>query len=162
MNSQHEESRNYLSKLRAGQPVSTIETNDSTQKLLPESRVIRLFARFQAKYTHRWMSAVDDDEVYGLAMADWREELSGITDADILVGLGRLPQSWPPTSGEFRALCKPSEQKSEKHNTAAYLPFVKQKQLEAPRNKSLAKSKLSEMRRILKGDRNIDVVANHG
>lgn len=102
------------------------------------------------------------DEIRELAMADWREELAGLTDDEIMIGLGQLPASWPPTSGEFKVLCQPSKQKSVEHNTRAYLPFEKQKQLEAPRDRLLAKNKLNEMRRILKGNRNIDVVAHHG
>ncbi|MCP5004667.1 MAG: hypothetical protein GY941_12125 [Planctomycetes bacterium] len=61
------------------------------------------------KYTHKWASAYPDDEFIDEAKRDWAEELKGLTYMQIKQGLDTTTDhypSWPPTVGEFKALCK--------------------------------------------------------
>jgi len=124
---------------------------------LPKSQVIGIFSKLQARYTHKWNSAIDDDEIYELALVDWQEELAGLTSGQITYGLANLPKSWPPTSGEFKDLCE-GKKETWQHNTAAYLPLEKSKALPAPRNKKLARKALAKIKLTLKGNINVDVV----
>lgn len=88
--------------------------------------------------------------MYKLAVADWQEELAGLTDEQIIIGIAALPKSWPPTSGEFRDLC---EQKSAEwaHNTAAYKPFDRSKALELKADPALARAELEKSKKLLRG-----------
>jgi len=117
----------------------------------------------QAKYPHKWASAIDDDDVYKLAVSIWQQDLAGLSDEEIKTGLSALPKSWPPTSGEFRDLCEQKEPMWQ-HNTSSWRPFPKIESLDMSaeakaKRKKVAKSKLAECKRILKGNRVIDTVA---
>lgn len=110
--------------------------------------MIKIFARFQAKYTHKWTSAVDDDAVYQLAITDWQEELAELTDEQIMLGLANLPKSWPPTSGEFRDLC---EEKTDdwEHRTAAYSAFDKSRAIELKADPENVKDERLKARKLV-------------
>ena len=153
----HEATKQYLDNLITRQQGHTNAINERTPKLLQKSKVPRLFSRFQAKYTHKWLSAIDNDEVYELAVIEWQEGLAGLSNKQILVGIANLPKSWPPTSGEFRDLC---EEKNDEwsQNTAAYKFFDKSKAISYDGDRNLARKKLAEAKRILNGDRQIEVI----
>lgn len=105
--------------------------------------MVRLFAKFQVIYSHKWTSAIDNDELYALALEEWSERLYGLSADDIATGLANLKSEWPPTPNEFKELCIGDNL----HNTGAYKPF--QKKLEPPRDKELAKEKMSEIKAML-------------
>lgn len=74
-------------------------------KPLQKSVAIRLFARFQVIYTHKWMSAIPAGKMYDLAIEEWSERLAGLTVDQIKHGIDNLPADWPPSPLEFRDLC---------------------------------------------------------
>lgn len=66
------------------------------------------------RYRHAWTSEYvgdggeSDDEALALAMADWSEALSGMTDAQIRAGFRAdylRADHWPPSPPEFAAMC---------------------------------------------------------
>ena len=92
---------------------SQTHTQSSTESVpahLPEAWVAKLQARLTAIYGQKFTSFLPDQE----AAREWRETwaiaLRDLTGEQIAVGLEKLMQGaheWPPTTGEFRALCKP-------------------------------------------------------
>jgi len=61
------------------------------------------------KYSHKWASQFPDEAFTIEAKKIWAMDLSGLSNNQIKQGLDtmidRYP-SWPPTLGEFKALCK--------------------------------------------------------
>lgn len=90
-----------------------------------------------------------------MMIADWQEQLAGMTDEQIMVGLGNLPKSWPPTVDEFRVLCTGGDvSKGLSHNTAAYIPFIPErarKGIEKKADKQKAHSALGKAKAMLSG-----------
>lgn len=77
---------------------------------LPEAWVAKLQARLTAIYGQKFSSICPDEA----AAREWREcwaiALRDLTGEQIAAGLDKLMRGaheWPPTTGEFRALCKP-------------------------------------------------------
>jgi len=70
---------------------------------IPTSWVSALFKRFQARYGHRWVSAIDGIEE--VAVEEWRNRLSGVTGEQIKHGLESWDGDWPPSSEEFKKAC---------------------------------------------------------
>ena len=133
-------------------------TNSRQCDGIGQQRVKRLFALLQANYGVRWKDQTGTGDALRLSMQVWDEKLAGITDEQIKFGLDNLPEDFTPTPAKFKSLCK-NNAGGLSHNTAAYLPFARDKQLPAPKNKSLARKKLAEARRILAGARSIEQVA---
>lgn len=73
---------------------------------LPDSWVKSLFARLQVRYGDAWVRKWDGVDMAAVE-ADWSEELGGFANAPdaIKYGLANLPRDWPPTAGQFAALC---------------------------------------------------------
>jgi hypothetical protein len=76
------------------------------------SAIDRLYARFASMYMHKWSSHFTSPDV----IADWKKAWtsalinSGITFQMALEGIERCRTefpTWPPTEGQFVALCKP-------------------------------------------------------
>ena len=76
------------------------------------SAIDRLYARFASMYMHKWSSHFTSPDV----IADWKKAWtgalinSGITFQMALEGIERCRiahPTWPPTEGQFVALCKP-------------------------------------------------------
>lgn len=76
------------------------------------SAIDRLYSRFASMYMHKWSSHFTGPEV----VADWKKAWSsaliaeGITPRLALEGVERCRKeypTWPPTEGQFIALCKP-------------------------------------------------------
>ncbi len=92
---------------------SATHTQSSTESVpahLPEAWVAKLQARLTAIYGQKFTSFLPDQS----ATLEWRETwaiaLRDMTGEQIAVGLDKLMKGaheWPPTTGEFRALCKP-------------------------------------------------------
>ena len=151
---EHKEAKQRLDALLANQQDSTRGTRENTKeglqkKPLSRARVVRILSHLQARYTHRWQSAIENDEVYALVVTDWMRELSGLKDSQIAHGLSLLPVSWPPTCGEFRLLCTgENEEDGKRHDFNGY---AKRIEFEKPRNRRIAKDACNKMRRILRG-----------
>jgi len=84
--------------------------NRSNGLSLPAAWMHKLQLRMVSIYGHRFQSLFQDEA----ALADWRDTwaraLSGVTGEQIAQGLAKLAtgtDGWPPSSGEFRALCVP-------------------------------------------------------
>ena len=77
------------------------------------SAIDRLYARFASMYMHKWSSHFTSPDV----IADWKKAWtsalidSGITFQMALEGIERCRAehpTWPPTEGQFIALCRPA------------------------------------------------------
>lgn len=60
----------------------------------------RLLVRYGSKWLNLW-AGVPEDAV----KADWSEQLAAVTPAGVRFALDNLPDDYPPTVGQFRALC---------------------------------------------------------
>lgn len=94
------------------------------------------------------MSLIEDAEIHKLTVADWQGLLAGLSDEQIKAGLDKLPNDWPPTAGEFRALCVGS-QGPWQLRTAAYLPMDRSHLLEVKPDKGKAQAALVKAREFL-------------
>lgn len=74
--------------------------------MLPDAWVKSLFARMQVRYGDSWTRKWEGLDMAAVE-ADWSEELGGFANAPdaIKYGLAHLPREWPPTAGQFAALC---------------------------------------------------------
>jgi hypothetical protein len=63
-----------------------------------------LFARLLVRYGASWLRMWDGVEIEAVK-ADWSRMLAGFKESAIRHALDHLPDSKPPTAGEFRALC---------------------------------------------------------
>jgi hypothetical protein len=70
---------------------------------LPKAWVSALFKKFQARYGHKWTTAIEGIEE--IAVNEWAEGLSGVTGEQIKRGLSEWAEAWPPSMGEFKAAC---------------------------------------------------------
>lgn len=115
---------------------------------LPKSVTIRLFARFQVIYTHKWTSAVPAGKIYDLAVEEWSERLAGLTVEQIKNGIDNLPSEWMPTPLQFKDLCLGTN-KDLTHASGAYKLFEKPKGIEM--SKELKEEYRNKGRDILRG-----------
>ena len=98
---------------------------------------------------HKWTSAIDGmEEVF---LSGWSEDLAGVTGPQIANGLKSLPDDWPPSADEFRALCLGKIDDWE-HSGPAYKILDKSRLLGSDQNKELGQSAVSKMKDLLKGD----------
>lgn len=85
-------------------------TQDAKSKQpLDDLLVSRLFARLAAKYGQKWSSLYPTTPALQIAKSEWAKELSCVSDSLIGYGLDKCLEkhpSWPPTIGEFKALCR--------------------------------------------------------
>lgn len=66
-----------------------------------------LFRTFARRFGYRWRQQFEDLKARSLWMRDLRA--AGLGDADLRFGLERSAElKWPPSTGEFIELCKPS------------------------------------------------------
>ena len=81
---------------------------------MSEELTDEVFQRMTARYGHAWASqfagAEDEteDESFALAVAEWSEALSGLTEAQIRTGLRAdmcRGDKWPPSAPLFAAMC---------------------------------------------------------
>ena len=70
---------------------------------LPTSWVSLLFAKFQVRYGHKWVSTIEGIEE--TAVTEWSQGLAGLTGEQIKFGLDNLTDDWPPSLPAFRAAC---------------------------------------------------------
>jgi len=65
------------------------------------------------KYSHKWASQFPDESFTDESKKVWGRDLTGLTNDQIKLGLDTMIDeypSWPPTVGEFKALCKVGEE----------------------------------------------------
>ena len=91
---------------------------------LPIHWTAELFKKFQARYGHKWVSAMDGIEK--VAVKEWSEQLAGITGEQIAFGLDNWNEDWPPSSVEFKKCCLDKlgkdEESTRQTNTFIALP----------------------------------------
>lgn len=91
----------------AQKDIATKSTRSQSETLsktgLPNTWVAAIFDRLQARYGHKWVSAVDGIEE--TAIREWSMRLAGLTGRQIKRGLDSWSSDWPPSSEEFRGAC---------------------------------------------------------
>ena len=125
-----------LSELATRSEQSPPKTSKKTA--LPKSWISALFLSLNARYTHKWASAIDGIE--GEAIDEWGDVLAGLNGADIKRGLDMWRDDWPPTAHEFRKACK-------QYATAAHRSFDKSKALEHKPDPEIAKTAINELKK---------------
>jgi hypothetical protein len=110
---------------------------------LPIEWISALFKRFQARYGHKFQSAMEGIEE--LAVVEWSEGLAELTGAQIKNGLMSWDGDWPPSLPEFKAACLGVD--DWEHKGDAYKPF--QKALPAPLcKKEIAQAEREKLRKL--------------
>lgn len=107
----------------------------------------------QVRYGHKWLSLIEDEEIEAMTVADWQEQLAGLSGDDVSKGLNSLPKTWPPSVDEFKYLCLGSSS-DDIHHTMAYIPFSKQVDkaaLPQKADKAKASKAVSMHRHLLSG-----------
>lgn len=67
--------------------------------------IVRLFARLQARYGHKWVSQFPTEALTELAIGEWATGLAGLTPQHVKHGLDTWAGDWPPSLPEFRRAC---------------------------------------------------------
>lgn len=67
----------------------------------------RIFAKFQVRYGHKWVSAYPAGTVLDLALVEWAQGLGGFSADEIKHGLDAWSGDWPPSLPEFKRACRP-------------------------------------------------------
>ena len=75
----------------------------STTDGLPMNWVIAIFKKFNSRYLHKWSSAISGIE--NEVVAEWREQLAGLSGEQISNGLKSWNEDWPPSAPEFKKAC---------------------------------------------------------
>jgi hypothetical protein len=70
---------------------------------LPAHWISALFKKFQARYLHKWTSAIEGIEE--VAVEEWSQALAGLTGDQLKNGIDSWKGDWPPTAEEFRSAC---------------------------------------------------------
>lgn len=86
-----------------------------------------VFAKFEAKFPGKWFSKFNGphaQQSFNLARTEWAEALSGADANALKSGLAKCNDlRWPPTLGEFRAMCGlRSGDRAPEHREYAALP----------------------------------------
>lgn len=71
---------------------------------LSEHWTAAIFKTLQARYGHKWVSAMDGIEQ--TAIREWSKRLAGMTAEEIKRGLSDWAGEWPPSLPEFAAACR--------------------------------------------------------
>lgn len=83
---------------------------DSPQECKMNDKILtRLFAVLSAQYLQKWTSLIQNDDAENAMRKVWGDILFAVDPIDIKTALDRLPveyPDWPPTAGQFLALCK--------------------------------------------------------
>lgn len=85
------------------------QESQSKKTGLPNEWVSALFKRFQARYGHKFQSAMEGIEE--MAVKEWSIGLSGLTGAQIKKGLDAWKEPWPPSLPEFIEACLDEQSK---------------------------------------------------
>ena len=90
-----------LKNIKTNSEKSQSETLNKTG--IPISWVSALFAKFQVRYGHKWVSVIEGIEE--TAVTEWSQGLAGLTGEQIKFGLDNLTDDWPPSLPTFRNAC---------------------------------------------------------
>lgn len=101
-----------------------------------------IFVTFSITFGGSWDKNLATDELASMTKQIWVKALAGLSRLQIEHGLNNLSGQFAIPPHEFRKLCLPVSVK------ACHKPFPKL--LDAPRNKSLARSSLASARRLLR------------
>lgn len=82
-----------------------MKSQDETLKKtgLPIHWISAIFKKFQARYLHKWTSAIEGIEQ--IAVDEWSKVLAGLNGEEINHGFDTWKEEWPPSAEEFRAAC---------------------------------------------------------
>lgn len=72
---------------------------------MTEQDIVQLFARFQARYGHKWTSQQTTPDMVRLAVAEWADGLADLGADRLRHGLASWDGDWPPSLPEFRRAC---------------------------------------------------------
>lgn len=107
---------------------TTQPSAEQNRQPLPEKWTAQLQRRMTDIYGHKFKSLFPDEE----SMTEWRDTwgraLGDMTGEQIAAGLEALTRStdgWPPSLGEFRALCKPVKRPEHQRSHYLALPSTK-------------------------------------
>lgn len=87
---------------------------------MSEKWVAAIFKKFQARYGHKWTSAIEGIE--RMAVSEWSEGLAGYTADEIKEGLERWNNIWPPALPEFQKACRERSRFNQSHKEYLALP----------------------------------------
>lgn len=73
------------------------------EAVFPKTWVSALFKKLQARYGHKWVSAIEGIE--DAVITEWSEGLAGFTGEQIKYGLDMWDSDWPPSLPEFKKAC---------------------------------------------------------
>lgn len=76
---------------------------------MTEQDIVQLFARFQARYGHKWTSQQTTPDMVRLAVAEWADGLADLGAEHLRHGLASWDGDWPPSLPEFRRACLATE-----------------------------------------------------
>jgi hypothetical protein len=82
---------------------ATSSTRSSESRSLEKHWTAAIFKRMQARYGHKWTSAIEGIEE--TAVREWSEGLGELSADQVKRGLDSWDQAWPPSLPEFRAAC---------------------------------------------------------
>lgn len=115
---------------------------------LPEAWVAKLQSRMMAIYGHKFSSLFQSEHAMDEWRDTWARALAGVTGEQIAAGLEKLATStdeWPPTSGEFRAMCKPVIRPEHQRNALLSAPRdTKDRSRELARIREMLASKMTK------------------
>lgn len=146
--------------MTGGKGVTTTSTGALPPRLLT-LRTESILTRMALNYGHRWPLSTASSQLYDMAVAEWADATADFSDEEIQRGIRAMRDEcpeWPPTIGEFRALCRPQKPAEPEHHyppLAPPLPVLTEAQ-EAERRERLKANaaRLRELRlTILDGGR---------
>lgn len=130
-------------------------SQETVTSRLPADWVAALFAKFQVRYGHKWVSQIDGLEK--IAASEWGSHLFGLTGEQIKHGLETWNGDWPPSATEFRKAC---EGKAVNEFGLDYIPechriknperLLESDELKAHR-REVGKKGVADLKTILKG-----------
>ena len=97
----------------------------SRPKNISKKWIAGLFKKFQARYGHKWTSAIDGIE--RVAVNEWCEGLAGFSADEISNGLEVWDSDWPPSLPEFKMACRATVS-----SKTAVLPAYRERLLAPP------------------------------
>ncbi len=83
---------------------SPISSTISPENTINEKWVAALFKKFQARYGHKWTSAIEGIEQ--IAVQEWTQGLADLDAEDIRRGMATWNGDWPPSLPEFQKACQ--------------------------------------------------------
>lgn len=103
----------------ANHPRATpLATSSASSGQLLKAKTAALFLKMTATYGQKWQGYAPGKELLAVLLSEWGEALSDLTDDQIAQGARAMKDAhpeWPPTIGQFRALCRPQQSDEPEH-----------------------------------------------